>query len=124
MDELESEMQRMLLICKKMGMVEFFSERNNLNDQMESIKRRLSNMGTYLPSVHLKFEKDEVLDEASDRIKQQLTMLMAKNLQPVDQEFAMENYKYVTEEMGSEIVASIYKTLGPFDFSLYDEKTN
>ena len=54
-------MQRMLLICKRMGMVEFFSERNNLGDQMEGIKRRLQNMGTYLPSVHLKFEKGEDL---------------------------------------------------------------
>lgn len=124
MDELEAEMQRMLLICKKMGMVEFFSERNNLNDQMERIKRRLQNMGTYLPSVHLKFEKDEDMADAADRIRHQMTTLMAKNLSPVDQEFSMENYKYVTEEMGNDVIAAIYKTLGPFDYSAFDEKAN
>ena len=49
---------------------------------------------------------------------------MSKNLTPVDQEFSMENYKYVTEEMGNDVITSIYKTLGPFDFSAFDEKTN
>ena len=42
---------------------------------------------------------------------------IAQNIKPVDNSFAMENYTYVTEELGNEKIAEIYRILGPLDYN-------
>ena len=42
---------------------------------------------------------------------------IAQNIKSVDNSFAMENYTYITEELGNEKIAEIYRMLGPLDYN-------
>lgn len=33
----------------------------------------------------------------------------------------MDNFKYITQELGNQKIAEIYSLLGPLDFSQYEE---
>lgn len=44
---------------------------------------------------------------------------LGKHLQPIDQQFSMDNYNYVTKDLENPQIETIYKTLGPFDYTLY-----
>lgn len=122
MDELEDNLKVMLHRAKNYSIVEFFNERDNLNDMIEKITEKLDNMGTYLPCNRLKFDKDMSLDDMIPQIQDSLEKLINKNFEDVDQEFAFENYKYIMEEVQNPNLKNIYKLLGPFDFSHYNEK--
>ena len=48
---------------------------------------------------------------------------LAECLEPVDNDFALENLEYVTEELGNDRIKAIYKLLGPFDYNAYSGAT-
>ena len=50
-------------------------------------------------------------------INEMVNTQIAQNIKPVDNSFAMENYTYVTEELGNEKIAEIYRILGPLDYN-------
>lgn len=47
--------------------------------------------------------------------------MITKDLKLVEHSFAMDNFNYVTNELGNEKIKEIYSLLGPLDYSLWTE---
>ena len=80
------------------------------------MKERLANMGTYIPGVKLQFKGDDGMNETGIKIKDLINKTIIENVKEIDNSFAMENYLYVTEELGNEKLADAYRVLGPFNY--------
>ena len=78
----------------------------------------IKNFTTYIPTVTMNIPN---YDENQRKIETTLESLINKDLKFVENSFAMENFEYVTNELGNEKIAEIYSLLGPLDFSNYVE---
>ena len=62
------------------------------------------------------------MSQKEEDIINEIKLKLAKALVPVDNDFALENLEYITEELGNDRIKAIYRLLGPFDYNSYNEK--
>ena len=109
-------MSRLLTSTKKYSMVELYAEKDAIQDQVDIVKHKLANMGTYIPAVKLQFKGDDGMQETGLKVKDMIQKTISENVKEIDNSFSMENYVYVTEELGNEKLADAYRVLGPFNY--------
>jgi len=101
MDVVEKSIKALLQQASGLSMVEFYNEQYEIQDRVADLKRRLAKFGTYLPEVALKLGEGERLEDIKGYLEGDIKKKLARHLKPIDQRFAMENYEYVTAELGS-----------------------
>lgn len=69
-----------------------------------------------MPSYTVKWN-DETKVFLKEKIRNDIRSKLEKNLVAIDNKFAIENFTYVTEEVGNKKLAEVYQMLGPFDYS-------
>ena len=89
---------------------------------MQSVRQRLESLGTFLPSMKFKPKPNETPKDMRARIKDLIDTSIAENFKEIDNSFSLDNYNFVTAELGNEKIANVYRVLGPFDYGSYDRK--
>lgn len=88
-------------------------------DEINAMKVGVNAFSIYQPAFELCVP--DLADETK-KIKEDLKLKLDKYLKPIDNTFALENFKYATKEMGNEQIKHIYELLGPFDYSKWKDE--
>ena len=122
LEHFETVMKKLLNKAQGLSMVEFFHEQHEIKDQVLKLKSMIDHFATYIPAVQLKMPEDpNDFQQYTENIIGDLKLKLATNLIEMDNSFSLDNFSYATIEMSNDKIAEIYKMLGPFDYSQYEE---
>ena len=119
MNDFENKMKSLLNKTQNYSTVEFYFEQYNIQKEIKQLKASIGTVSIYTPSFELKIPD---LKDETKKIQEDLKAKLDSYMKPVDNSFALECFKYATEEMGNEQIARIYSLLGPFDYSLWRDE--
>ena len=119
MDDFENKMKSLLNKTQNYSAVEFYFEQYNIQKEIKQLKASIGTVSIYTPSIELKVSD---LKDETKKIQEDLKAKLDSYMKPVDNSFALECFKYATEEMGNEQIARIYNLLGPFDYSQWRDE--
>jgi len=86
---------------------------------IERMKKNINKFSIYNPCYSIK--KGEDYRSLKDKIQTDLRTKLEGLVVEVDNRFSIENFDYVTTELGSEKIKEIYQLLGPFNYADYQE---
>lgn len=113
MDKYEELIKGLMGNIKNYNYVEFYHEQFNLRKQIRDIKENLKQFNVYMPKYQLNIgDWDLAVNQIKVDVRERLNGFFTET----DHSFALQNYEYVTKTLDNELVAKIYKQLGPFDF--------
>jgi hypothetical protein len=113
MDRFEELIKGLMGNIRSYNYVEFYHEQFNLHKQVRDIKENLKSFDVYMPKYQVQVGDWEL---AMNQIKVDVRERLNGFFTQTDHSFALLNYEYVTSALDNEVVAKIYKQLGPFDF--------
>ena len=112
----EKEMKQMTNKLQNYSLIEFYHEESELKQKISSLANGLENFALYLPKARV-ICKD--LPKAMTQIKVDLRERINSYVEKIDHSFALDNYKYVINNIEDPVIKDIYRQLGPFDHFEY-----
>lgn len=119
MFEFEHVMKRLLSRSQTYSMTEFFYERHEIAQTVKNLENSLRDLSFYTPSYNVNYTS-EGKDACYQKIKEDISLKLDEAMILCDSSFAINNYKYITVDLGNQKLAEIYELLGPFDYSTYN----
>ncbi|CDW89554.1 UNKNOWN [Stylonychia lemnae] len=117
MDYFEKTIVELMRDIKNYNYIEFYHEKEDLQQKIKNIKNSLKQFNVYMPKYALQIED---MSLATNQIKVDLKERITSFIRETNHQLALDNYDYVVNIQQNEAIAKIYKQLGPFDF--YMEK--
>ena len=108
----EAQLKTLTQNLHKYSLIEFYHEEAELKKTIAKMGAGLEGLNLYLPQTKIVCPD---MEKAHAQIKIDLKERIHSYIQKIDHSFALDNYKYVLENVNVQVVKDIYKTLGPFD---------
>lgn len=112
MNTFEHDLKTLTKNLHKYSLIEFYHEELELKKKIANMSQGLEGLNLYLPQSRIICPD---LTKAHAQIKTDLKERINSFIQKIDHEFALDNYKYVMDNVNVQVIKDIYRTLGPFD---------
>lgn len=112
MNSFERDLRLMTSNLQKYSLIEFYHEEMELKQRIKKMERGLGDFAVYLPKARVTCTD---LSKAQTTIRIDLRERINSFVEKIDHTFALDNYKYVMEQIADENIKDIYRKLGPFD---------
>lgn len=108
MDNFEHNMKKLLQRTHTYGLTEFFTEKDQIVKEIDQMKHEINSFSHYCPSYTLSFSEEDDAEIIIDRLKTELKTKLEKNLVEISTDFSLNNFNYVTKELGQQRLTDIY----------------
>ena len=83
------------------------------------MKKEISKFSFYSPQFSV--SKIDNFKETSDRIDSEMKSKLETYFTETDNHISLENFDYITKQLGNDKLAEVYQMLGPFDYNSWSE---
>ena len=119
METFEDSMKKMLSRTQSYSLNDYFFEKDSILDEINMMKRHINKFSLYCPSHSINWNEEEDIAAQKEKLQTDLKEKLEQLVIPVDNNFALSNFQYVSQDLGNAKIADIYQMLGPFDYSQY-----
>ena len=88
------------------------------------MKDSINQFSFYCPSFNVNYDEGGGQELVTERIQHDIKAKLESYVIECDNKFSLDNFEYVTKELGNQKLSDIYQMLGPFDYSAYKEEVD
>lgn len=121
MNKYDNVMKKLIHKAQSYDLRDFFEEKVKILNEINSLKADIGMFSNYVPNHEVLIPEDN-RESVIEKLKSDIKSKVDKYVIPIDNSFALSNFKYITEELDNPKLKEVYELLGPFDYSKFKEE--